>query len=119
MPVKAVVVSGLYDAEVPVPDQSAKSYKAGLARAMIEVLVKLTGDRDVQGRQVASVLAGQPEKYVQQYKYSNRPVFRDNQLSLEQQLYLRVSFSPDALDNALRENGVPLWGRVIWVCEPR
>ena len=79
---------------------------------MIEVLVKLTGDRDVQGRQVASVLAGQPEKYVQQYKYSNRPVFRDNQLSLEQQLYLRVSFSPDALDNALRENGVPLWGRV-------
>ena len=69
MPVQAVVVSGLYEAEVPVPDQSSKSYKLGLARAMIEVLVKLTGDRDVQGRQVASVLAEQPEKYVQQYKY--------------------------------------------------
>lgn len=112
MPVQAVIVSGLYEAEVPVPDQSAKSYKLGLARAMIEVLVKLTGDRNVQGRQVTNVLAEQPEKYVQQYKYRDKPVFRDNQLSLEQQLYLWVSFSPDALDSALREYGVPLWGKV-------
>ena len=112
MPVEAVVVSGLYEAEVPVPDQSAKNYKLGLAQAMIDVLVKLTGDRNVQGRQVTAILTGQPEKYVQQYKYRNKPVFRDNQLSLEQQLNLWVSFSPDALDNVLREYGVPLWGRV-------
>jgi uncharacterized protein len=112
MPAEAVVVSGLYEAEVPVPDQSAKSHKQGLAHAMLEVLVKLTGDREVQGRQVTSVLTGQPEKYVQQYKYRNKPVFRDNQLSLEQQLYLWVSFSPDALDNALRDYAVPLWGKV-------
>ena len=112
MPVQAVVVSGLYETEVPVPDQSAKSYRLGLARAMIEVLIKLTGDRDVQGRQVASVLTGQPEKYVQQYKYRDKPVIKDNQLSLEQQLYLWVSFSPDALDSTLRDYGVPLWGKV-------
>lgn len=112
IPAYAVVVSGLYDAEVPVADQSAKSYKSGLAKAMIDVLVKLTGDRNVQGRQVASALVEHPEKYVQQYEYRNKPVFKDNQLSLEQQLYLWVNFSPEALDKALREYGVPLWGRV-------
>lgn len=112
MPVQAVVVSGLYEAEVPVPDQSADSYRLGLAQAMIEVLVKLTGDRNVQGREATSVLTGHPEKYVQQYKYRDKPVIKDDQLSLEQQLYLWVSFSPDALDNALREYGMPLWGKV-------
>ena len=112
LPVQAVVVSGLYEAEVPVPDQSAASYKQGLARAMIEVLVKLSGDRNVQGREATSVLTGQPEKYVQQYKYRDKPIFKGDRLSLEQQLYLWVSFSPDALDNALREYGIPLWGRV-------
>lgn len=111
-PLSAVVIPGLYEAEVPVPDQSAESHKQGLTRAMLEVLIKLTGDRDVQGRQVTANLTGEPEKYVQQYKYRNKPVMRGNQLTLEQQLHLWVNFNADALNRALRDYGVPQWGRV-------
>lgn len=79
---------------------------------MLDVLIKLTGDRNVQGRQVAEYLTSEPEKYIQQYKYRNKPVIKDNQLTLEQQLYLWVSFNPQALDQALQKYDIPQWGKV-------
>ncbi len=108
----AVPVSGLYEAEVPVPDQSQESYKKGLSAALLQTLIKLSGDRGVQGRQGVAELLRQPEQYLQQYKYRNKPVFQDNQLSLEQQLHLWASFNPNTLDQALRNLGVPVWGRL-------
>lgn len=110
--VQAAVIDGLYEAEVPVPDQSAENHKKGLSEAMLDVLVKLTGDSNVQGRQVAEYLTGEAEKYVQQYKYRNKPVIRENQLTLDQQLYLWVSFNPQALDQALQKYDIPQWGKV-------
>jgi hypothetical protein len=110
--VHAAVVSGLYEAEVPVPDQSAESHKKGLSAALLEVLVKLTGDRQVQGRLAAAELLRSPEQFVQQYKYQNKAVIEDGQLSLQQQLYLWVKFNEAALDRALRDYGIPPWGRV-------
>ncbi len=102
----------LYDAEIPVPDQSAESHKQGLRTAMEQVLIKLTGDSNVLGRQALNALANNPENYVQQYKYRNKPVIEDNQLSARQQLYLWVSFNPASIDNLLRQNSVPVWGNV-------
>ena len=114
------VVTGLYEAEVPVPDQSESSQKQGVADALLKVLVKLTGDREVQGRPDAAGLLEHPEQYVQQYKFHKQPVIRNNQLSLDQQLYLWVSFNADTLDKALNDNNVPQWGHVrpatlIWL----
>lgn len=111
-PLHAVVINDLYQAEVPVPDQSDASQKAGLEKAMLEVLVKLTGDRNIQGRPVAEYLLKQPEKYLQQYKYRNKPVMEDNQLTLKEKLYLWASFSEAALDKTLRDYAVPVWGKV-------
>lgn len=110
--VHAAVVSGLYEAEVPVTDQSAESHKDGLSRALLEVLIKLTGDRQVQGRQVTAELSRTPDQYVQQYKYHNKSVIEDGQLSLQQQLTLWVRFNEAALDRALRDYAVPVWGQV-------
>jgi uncharacterized protein len=108
----AAVVPGLYEAEVPVTDQSAESHKNGLSRALLEVLIKLTGDRQVQGRPVTAELLRSPELYVQQYRYQNKAVIEDGQLSLQQQLMLSVSFNEATLDKALRDYAVPVWGRV-------
>jgi hypothetical protein len=110
--VQAAVVSGLYEAEVPVTDQSAESHKKGLSSALLEVLIKLTGDRQIQGRPVTAELLRSPEQYVQQYKYQNKSVIEDGQLSLQQQLYLWVKFNESALDRALRDYAVPVWGRI-------
>jgi hypothetical protein len=112
MAAHAAIVQDLYTAEVPVPDQSPEQHKKGLSNALLEVLVKLTGDSAVQSRPgVAALLAG-PEQYVQQYHYQNQPVIKDNQLSLEQQLHLYVNFNANILDQALRNNAVPVWGKV-------
>jgi len=110
--VHAAVVSGLYETEVPVADQSAESHKNGLSRALLEVLIKLTGDRQVQGRPVTTELLRTPEKYVQQYKYHNKSVIEDGQLSLQQQLTLWVRFNESTLDKALHDYSVPVWGQV-------
>jgi uncharacterized protein len=110
--VQAAVVSGLYEAEVPVTDQSTESHKKGLSSALLEVLIKLTGDRQIQDRPVTAELLRAPEQYVQQYKYQNKAVIEDGQLSLQQQLYLWVKFNESALDRALRDYAVPVWGRV-------
>jgi len=111
-PLHAVVITDLYQAEVPVSDQSDASQKSGLEKAMLAVLIKLTGDRNIQGRPVAEHLLKQPEKYLQQYKYRNKPIIEDNQLTLKQQLYLWASFNEAALDKTLRDYAVPVWGKV-------
>ena len=117
---RSAVVTGLYESEVPVPDQSDASQKQGVANALLSVLVKLTGDREVQGRSGVAGLLSHPEQFVQQYKFQKKPVIRNNQLSLDQQLYLRVAFNSDTLDKALQNFDVPQWGRVrpatlIWL----
>ena len=109
---QAVLVTGLYEAEVPVSDQSAEGHKTGISAALLEVLIKLTGDRNMQGSQAASYLLGQPDQYVQQYEYRNKSVVKDNQLSLKQQLFLWVRFNANALDKELRAYNVPVWGTV-------
>ena len=109
---RAAVVTGLYAAEVPVADQGDTSQRQGTAAALLDVLVKLTGDSDVQGRPGAATLLEHPEQYVQQYKFLRRSVVRNDQLSLDQQLYLWVSFNADTLDKAMQNNNLPLWGRI-------
>ena len=108
----AVVVHDLYQAEVPVPDQSAASQKQGLSSAMLQVLIKVTGDRNIRGRAVADELIKKPENYLQQYKYRKKPVIENNQLTLEEQLYLWASFNESAINRVLNEYAVPVWGKV-------
>lgn len=112
IPGQAVLVSGLYEAEIPVSDQSAESRKKSISAALLEVLIRLTGDRNIPASQAASYLLGQPDRYVQQYEYRNKPVVKNNQLSLEQQLFLWVRFNSNALIKELRSYNVPVWGAV-------
>ena len=117
---QAAAVTGLYEAEVPVADQSQESYQDGLTRALKAVLVKLTGERDVQGRQVTAYLLDNPQLYVQQYKYRNKAKQKADQLTLEKELFLWVQFNEPALKNVFRDYQVPLWGNVrpntlVWV----
>lgn len=117
---RSAVVTGLYETEVPVADQSNGSQKQGVAKALLNVLIKLTGDRAVQGRAGVASLLEHPEQYVQQYQFYKKPVIRNNQLSLDEQLYLWVSFNAGALDQAMQSISVSQWGRIrpttlIWL----
>jgi len=80
--VQAVVVSGLYEAEVPVSDKSANSRKKNMAAVLRVVLIKLTGDRQVPSRNGVTELLLGAEQYVQQFEYRIKEEHDTQQLYL-------------------------------------
>jgi len=116
----SLVVSGLYEAEVPVADHSNGSRKRGISTALRSVLVKLSGDRNVFGRNATDYVIENAENYVQQYKYHTKNVDKDEPQASKRQLFLWVNFNANALDGVLRENGIPVWGKerpttLVWL----
>ncbi len=95
LPLAAGVVEELYDAEAPFDgDDRRGAFSAALA----QVVVRVTGDRgSVRDPGVAELLA-RPDGYVQQF----RPGATGETLW--------VSFDGQAVTNALRAAGQPVWG---------
>jgi len=102
--VQAVVVSGLYEAEVPVSDKSAASRKKNMAAVLRTVLIKLTGDRQVPSRNGVTELLFNADQYAQQFEY------RIKEKDGTQQLYLWARFNETSLLNVLRDASIPEWG---------
>ena len=113
----AIQVSGLYQATVPVQDESASARNPALKQALIQVLVRLTGDRNVAKSSDISSLTEQPEQYVQQFRYRQVPTEEQQAV---QTLELWVQFDESALNVAIRNNGLSIWGKerpsiLVWL----
>lgn len=87
-----------YGAMVPVQDESAKSRDMGLRLALIQVLKGAVGRADPA---VSPILA-RASRLVQQYSF-----VRD---VASQALMFRAEFDPVAVDEALRGQGLPVFG---------
>lgn len=96
----AAPVRGLYEARVPVPDQSPQPREQALQRALEVVLVRLTGSRTLPAEAVA-VLA-RASQLVQGYGYETS--------ASGQGLQLKAQFDSRAVDALLRQQGLPVWG---------
>ena len=112
--VQAVVVTGLYEAEVPVSDQSARSRKKNMAAVLRVVLIKLTGDRQIPSRNGVTELLFSADQYVQQFEYRTR------EEAGKQQLTLWARFNRSSLNKILHEAAIPEWGRerpstLVWL----
>lgn len=132
---RAVVLDDLYLVSVPVSDRSAEARHAALVAAMGVLLIRLTGDAQAGALPGAEPLLASPERYVEQFRYRQRepevvpeqqagestegtaPVADEGQdevggaPSAEPVLELEVRFDGQALAQALRDQGLPLWGR--------
>ncbi|MEX0951723.1 MAG: DUF2066 domain-containing protein [Gammaproteobacteria bacterium] len=122
----AMPVSGLYEAEVRVADQSDANRGQALRSALTEVLVKLTGDSAATSQPALAELVKQPDRYLLQYRYRERemPVAAGAATDVETTttLWLQASFDANALDAALRYANVAAWGRerpstLVWLAE--
>ena len=100
--------TGLYEAEVPVNSQGAGDRAAGFARALAEVLGKISGDRSSANRPgVARELANAGD-YVDGYDYrqdagtsaSGAPSYRTT---------LVVRFDEEAVQELAAALGIPVW----------
>jgi len=119
IPVHAAVVAGLYEARVPVADQSLSQRNAASQQAFTAVLVKITGDRAASGA-LATAL-GNPSQYVQQYRYEK--VDADSATNTPAGLVLWAKFDASVIAKALRGARAPLWGAerprtLVWLALP-
>jgi uncharacterized protein len=110
LPAAAVPVRGLYEASVPVADQSPQLRDSALRRALEVVLVRVTGQRNPAA--TAGSVLSRATMLVQGYGYEAAPGGAG--------LRLRARFDPRATDAALRALGVPVWGpnrpaHVVWI----
>jgi uncharacterized protein len=120
MPARGVVVSGLYEARVPVADQSGPERSNALQQAFDAVLVRVTGDRAAGGS--LAVTLGNPNQYIQQYRYEQAPVDPANP-SAAPGLVLWAKFDASVVDKGLRAAHARVWGAerprtLIWLALP-
>ena len=115
--VYAIQVSGLYQATVPVADESASKRSPAIKQALIQVLVKLTGDKNIRSSSDVVTLIERPERFVQQFQY--RQVENLEQPDV-QSTEILVQFDATALNEGLRSYGLTIWGQerpsvLVWL----
>ena len=121
LPVYAVRVPGLYEAEVPVPDQLADNRNQAEKMAMRTVLIKITGDRFAPERTSLQPVVDKAGDYIQQYRYIQGPPDQTaGEPPQQQSLQLHVRFDETTLNKTLRDLGIPVWGKerpstLVWL----
>jgi hypothetical protein len=113
----AVEVDGLYEAEVAVETQGRQERQAAIIAAFQQVLLKVAGRSDVNQIEAVSQLRQQAVSMVQQYRYLSRPLDRPDKKTQD---YLWVRFDTAAVNKALWDRGVPVWGKarptvLVWL----
>lgn len=99
---RAVEVTGLYQAEVPVADHGNPARQAAMVDALGQVLLKLGGEAALKRRgQLTADAAG----LAQEYRYREQPAGQG-----QSALLLWARFDPAAVDQRLRNAGIPAWG---------
>lgn len=122
MPAHAVEVTGLYEAEVPVTAQDATQRQDAMRAALAEVLVKVTGNRDIGAVPGVAALVTNAPQYAQQYVYRAAPVAPGikGMPAATPGKVIWVRFDRDALNRALRLANIAIWGRgrpsvLVWL----
>lgn len=117
----AVVVTGLYDVEFPVPNQNRQVRDAVFSKGLEEVLIRVSGNRSI----LKQVKPAPAAAYVQQYSYVEQlpedgDSARRSAPSDAGSYQLKVNYSRGKIIALLRQNGQPVWGdrrgeAVVWL----
>lgn len=94
-------LSQLYTASVPVNQQNASNLQPALRQALAKVLVRVTGQANADQMPSAKNVLDQASNLVSQYGYQTS----------DKGTKLQATFSRQALNQAIRKNKLPLWGR--------
>ena len=121
----AVVVDGLFEVEIPVPDETKYIRNIALSDGLAEVLVRVSGDRNILQRlQPPSARA-----YVKQFRYITveaseadekaDPSAGNTADQVKKKHKLWVQYNGTRIMDLLREQSIPIWGEhrsqvVVW-----
>lgn len=99
---RADIVRDLHSAQVPVADQSSQALASASRTALAEVLVKVSGSRNVLDNPAIRAALADARSHVQQYAYS-RGDGPDGELSA------RFEFDGSFVTRLVTQAGAPLW----------
>ncbi len=122
---RAARVADLYTAQILVAEQSVKADPSLVARAMRQVLIKVSGRPSVVSNPQLKAALAAPDPFIQQFSYQSTAIpmqTEDGREVLAQQL--RIDFSQQLVDQLLSDAGVrPLGatrpGVLLWIVEER
>lgn len=123
----AAVVDNLYAVEIPVVDQNANTRNGAFKHGLKEVLIRVTGDRNI----FSMIKLPRASSYVKQYQYhelekvNKTPLAESAERLLpkkkqEPTKLLWVQFNETKVNEFVRSNALPLWSKhrnetVIWI----
>lgn len=99
----AVKVSSLYQAEMPVISQSIDDRDQVTKQGFLQVLIKLTGDLNIDKNYAVKQEMARAEYYVKDFSYS-APTTSSSQY------FVKIRYDKDALNDLLHKAGVSYWG---------
>lgn len=110
-----VAASSLYEARIPVANQSTAVRNQTLSVGLHAVLVKVTGNLSFEHPAVQAAMR-QPKPYLTEYSY--KPVLDDE--LVEGKYWLQLKYSDRMVDTLVRSSGLPVWGRnrrpvLVWI----
>lgn len=108
-------IPGLYEAEISVSTQNIDERKAALTAGMRQVLLRVSGRSIVLTITAIEKALAHPTRYVQRYRYRHR----EGAGGVEENV-LWVRFDKKAINQLLRDNRMPVWGRtrpavLVWM----
>ncbi|TWI58584.1 hypothetical protein IQ22_00290 [Pseudomonas duriflava] len=98
-PVTAEVVEGLYQVREPVSSQSPADRDAALAKALQDLVIRLTGDPQATQKPALAEMLKDPQQLITQYGYDAGPPAG-----------LVINFDPASINRTLTQAGLPIWG---------
>ncbi len=104
--VSAMRISSLYEASVPVVSQQPDVRRIALQTALWQVLLRVSGERQLAERPLLKAAAKNAEAFVDEFRYVTMTPEGASQPSL----FLRANFDPSSINALLRQAGAPVWG---------
>ena len=100
---------GAYEVEVPVRNQSDAERNQAFARALSQVMGKISGDRSAAGQPGVGQEMRRAKDYVRSYDYRQDEGVSDVSGAPTYQTVLVVRFEQDKVDNVMRALGMAIW----------
>ncbi|MFY8275168.1 DUF2066 domain-containing protein [Pseudoalteromonas sp. SSDWG2] len=97
---QAIEVKELYQYRQPVEDKQRGTRATASKNALLNVVVKVTGDRNAQGNAVVRQALADVADYITKYEYSDE----------QGKTFLVVNFDSNKVEALVRDASLPLWG---------
>lgn len=108
--VSTTALAGLYDGKAQVQNQSNSQRKQAASRAMKQVLVRISGQRDIVKNDLVRSRLRQAESFIRQFAFHQQP----------DALIYTASFDQQKIDQLVKQAGFPIWSNrrpitLLWV----